>query len=130
MYRNSDYRVEIEIDLENGVYVFDDKSATGKTRLAKELRNLNAFGEDVMSYTFNDIALGRDLKSELLKRPYKVIILDRYDMYNGLGAAEIDSLSDKSIILIDCKSMNGPKIETEYGYCDIEMTADKIEVIS
>lgn len=47
MYSNNKYDVEIRIDLENGVYVFDEDSATGKTRLCKQLNELQKLGKQL-----------------------------------------------------------------------------------
>lgn len=63
MYSNSKYNVTINIYLENGIYVFDEDSATGKTRLCNELKELQKLGEPVIGYTYNDDKLGIDLKT-------------------------------------------------------------------
>ncbi len=38
LYRTDKYNVELVFNMENGLYVFDNQSATGKTRLCKEIR--------------------------------------------------------------------------------------------
>lgn len=127
MYSNHNYRINIDIYLENGVYVFHKQSATGKTRLAKELRDLQAYDRDVASYTYNDKLLGVDISS-CFQQQYKVILLDRYDMYNGDGADLIKAYEDKAIILLDCKDMRGPQIACDYEICFVDMTDTRIEV--
>lgn len=47
MYINKEYKPEISIALDNGIYVFDSESATGKTWLCKHLKKLKAYGEPV-----------------------------------------------------------------------------------
>ena len=54
MYSLNKYNVTINIELEPGIYVFDNQSATGKTRLAKLLSDYQAYGEPVIAYTYND----------------------------------------------------------------------------
>lgn len=127
MYENNKYSVSIRIRLENGVYVFNKQPATGKTRLAKELRDIQAYDGDAASYTYNDKLLGRTI-SECFSPRFKVILLDRYDMYNGDGAELIKEYADNAVILLDCKDMNGPKIDCDYDICFIEMTSSHIEV--
>lgn len=116
----------IDIQLENGIYVFDNLAATGKTRLYKELRKYQIYEGNVASYSYNDYLLGMPIESVLVSSKYKVIMLDRYDMYNGVGADLIRSCKDESIILIDCKRWL--KFNVEYEFCAIEMTNKLIEV--
>ncbi|MDO5406783.1 MAG: hypothetical protein Q4F28_05580 [Eubacteriales bacterium] len=127
MYENNKYSMTISIQLENGVYVFNKQPATGKTRLAKELRDIQAYDGDVSSYTYNDKLLGRAI-SDCFDSRFKVILLDRYDMYNGYGAELIEKYADSSIILLDCKDVDGPKIGCDYDICFIDMTSSHIEV--
>lgn len=127
MYINDKYAVTIRIELGEGVYIFNKKSATGKTRLAKELKEIQIYDKDVSSYTYNDKLLGISMES-IFNGNKKVILLDRYDMYNGDGADLIDKYAKSCIILIDCKDSNGPRIDTDYELCFIDMSSDCIEV--
>ena len=128
MYVNNKYTVKINIPLDNGIYIFDNNSATGKTRLYKELLSHQVYGERVAAYTYNDKLLGRRVDDILIPNKYDVIILDRYDMYYGDGADGIKACEDNTIVLIDCKQdfllMNTDE------WCDIDMSACEIEVIS
>lgn len=126
MYKNDRYRTKINIALNNGIYLFSHESATGKTRLAKELLKLQAYGEPVASYTYNDKLLGRKLEDLLIPHKYKVIMLDRYDMYEGDGAELINQCRDNTVILIDCKE--GFQVTNEDEDCFIEMRPDWIGV--
>ena len=36
---------------------------------------------------------------------YRVVILDRYDLYYGAGAGAIETFAQKSILLVDCKQV-------------------------
>lgn len=119
--------VDLIFDLPNGVYVFDKTSATGKTRLAQLLHGYRAQGELVASYTYNDKNLGRDI-CEVFEQKYKVVLLDRYDLYNGAGKELIHARKDDCIILIDCKQ--GTKIRCFKKICHIDMTLEQIRVYS
>lgn len=121
------YKPEIRIDLSNGIYVFDNNSATGKTRLCKELKKNQKYGEKVASYSYDDFLLSIPIEQILVPDKYKVIMLDRYDMYNGAGSSLIPKCKANSIILIDCK--RGLKFSEDYNFCFIEMTDKLIEVI-
>lgn len=128
MYSNSKYGVTIRIDLPNGVYEFNEDSATGKTRLCKELKELQRLGESVIGYTYGDDRLGINLIEVFNKIRPKVLVLDRYNMYNGTFNNEIVKWSADTIILVDCKG--DLQIDCKADWCTIEMTADKIEVVS
>lgn len=124
MYKNSEYRPNINIDLNNGVYIFDSESATGKTYLCKHLKNLRAYGEPVASFTYNDILIGNKIEDTF--KNYKVIMLDRYDLYNEMGHCLMEKYRDKSIILVDCKKGFIKDIDSEL--CFISLTENNIEV--
>lgn len=127
MYKNDMYDVEINIKLENGIYVLDEKSATGKTRLCKVLKELRKLGEPVVGYTYGDEKLGISLVDIASRVKPKVLMLDRYDMYNGTFNERFTEWSKDAIILIDCKG----DLETDActDWCTIEMEPRKIEVL-
>ena len=127
MYKNNRYDVEINIDLENGIYVFDEKSATGKTSLCKELKELRKLGEPVIGYTYGDDKLGINLVDITSKIKPKVLMLDRYDMYNGTFNNKFTEWAKDTIVLIDCKGDLETEIYTDW--CTIEMGPREIEVI-
>ena len=102
-------------------------SAIGKTRLCKELRNYQKYKESVASYSYDDYLLGMPIEQVLVPNKYKVIMLDRYDMYNGVGSELISKCKDGSIILIDCK--RGLNFNEEYDFCSLEMSDNIIEVV-
>lgn len=126
MYRLDKYAIKIVIDLENGIYVFDNESATGKTRLCKLLREYQAYGENVASYTYNDKLLGMSVDEILIPEKYKVVLLDRYDLYEGDGKELINKYAKEMIILVDCKDKFS--VTNEEDWCSIELYPDKIEV--
>lgn len=126
MYQTSKYATEIDIQLNNGIYIINSDSAIGKTRLCKELRKQQKYGEPVASYTYDDRLLGMPIENILVPNKYKVIMLDRYDLYEGEGAEGILKCKDNTIILIDCKGEFTVSVDDEW--CDINMTEAKIEV--
>lgn len=126
MFRLDKYAVKIMINLENGIYVFDNESATGKTRLCKLLREYQAYGEKVASYTYNDKLLGVPISEILEPSKYKVILLDRYDLYEGYGKELINKCAKEAIILVDCKDKF--TVTNEEDWCSIDLKPDRIEV--
>lgn len=127
MFRLDKYNVKINIKLENGIYTFDRESSTGKTRLYKVLRQYQSVGEPVSAYTYQDKKLGIPIESVIDSSKFKLIMLDRYDMYNGDAIELIKKHSKNSIILIDCKLALKGNIDD--NWCYIEMTPDLIEVL-
>ena len=105
------------INLNNGVYLFGNESATGKTRLYRELRKNQMYGEQVAAYSYHDYLLNIPIENTLIPNFYQVILLDRYDMYNGVGSEQISLCKENSIILIDCK--RGLNFQEIYEFCDI-----------
>ena len=126
MYKNDKYDIEININLDNGIYVFDEKFATGKTRLCKVLKELRKLGEPVVGYTYGDDNLGINLIDITNKVNPKVLMLDRYDMYNGTFNKELAEWSKNAVILIDCKG--NLKTDIYIDWCIIKMKPGKIEV--
>ncbi len=120
------YSPKVTIDLDNGLYLFDNESSTGKTRLFKCLRDNQKYGEFVASYSYDDYLLGIPIEKVLVPNKYKVIMLDRYDMYNGVGKDLILSCISNTIILVDCKK--GLNFGADYEICYLDMTDKLIEV--
>ena len=126
MFRIDKYNVNVTIDLENGVYTFENLSASGKTRLAKLFSKWQAYGEPVASYTYIDKLRNISLHDILFDKDIEVVVLDRYDMYKGFCSNEVIQVAGDKIILIDCKSETLINIPIET--CFIEMSEHSIEV--
>ena len=92
----TDFDYNINILLDNGIYVFDAESATGKTWLCKQLKKLKAYGEPVDAVTYNDLLAGMRLEN-VVKPQNKVVMLDRYDMYREDGYELINECAATSI---------------------------------
>lgn len=125
MFNIDIYNVAIDINLDNGIYIFDNESASGKTRLCKLFKRYQAYGVPVSAYTYNDYCIGLPIEN-VIDRKFKVILLDRYDLYEGIGAELIRQCARDSIILIDCKG--NFTVTNEDDWCIVNMTQDRIEV--
>ena len=117
------HSIKVQIDLPNGVYVFPRSSADGKTYLSSILRALGP-DDGVNSYTLDDKDFF-DVSVALNSEKYKLVLLDRYDMYFGDGIEEIQEFGKAGVVLIDCKSHDFP---FEVKYCFLHMEIDKIMV--
>lgn len=96
-------QTKICIDLPNGIYEFDAISGTGKTRLAKLLKELAVAGEPVMSYTYNDKVLGLDFDTVVKPGEQKLLVVDRYDLYRDEFNERINRFADTGVVLVDIK---------------------------
>lgn len=90
------------------------------------VKGITKTGESVIGYTYNDDKLGIDLVSQYNKTNPKVVLLDRYDMYNGMFREQIADWAKYSIILIDCK--DDLNVDYDADWCYIEMSPAGIEV--
>ena len=100
-------QIDIIINLDPGIYKLPRNSSEGKTWLYKELKRCSRIEglDNVIGYTYTDFRDGLDLQGLIDKMSgVKVIMFDRYDMYNGEFESIINKYSDTAIILIDCKS--------------------------
>lgn len=126
MYRNDRLAIRVHLDLPNELYVFDSESAAGKTYLFKQLRTMQLAGEPVFTYTYEDKLLGLKLEERLVPGKFKVIMLDRYDMYFGECAEILKKCREGAIVLVDSKDVNALPFYGEW--CMIERAPDLIEV--
>lgn len=129
MWTNKDKKqsVDISINLDNGLYIMDLYSASGKTRLTNLIKLLEAYGEPVVGYTYNDYLENKyDFREYLDRKNPKVIILDRYDMYYEAYKDVLEKWRNKAIVLVDSKSGFGLPQVDDLTY--IEMTETSIEV--
>lgn len=121
------YLPHIKVELENGVYVFDGDSSTGKTYLCNLLKEKCCYGEPVTGYSYDDYLLNVDIGTRLIPNKYKVIMLDRYDMFHGVGEDLIKACAKNAVVLIDSKTPLNFKVD--YDSCGIELTKDLIRVV-
>ena len=112
MFKIDGRRIKIDIELENGIYVFESESGVGKTYLAKVLQKYRTFNEPVASYGYENFSNGMSLE-KLLDHKFKVVVIDRYDMYSSKKLnSVIEKYRKDSVILVDCKiTVNAPKFD-------------------
>ena len=120
----------VRINLDNGIYVFDCESATGKSYLAERLHALRSVGERVDSFSYPDVkkfggpaaALnGVDFPMSDLR----VVLFDRYGQYAGEFTDLINPLRHACIVLVDCKACTGLDVT---GRCSIALSESEIVV--
>ena len=132
MWTNKDKKqsVDITINLDNGLYIMDTDSAVGKTRLTNLIKLLEAYGEPVVGYTYNDYLENKyDFREYLDRKNPKVIILDRYDMYFEAYKDVLEKWRNKAIILVDSKYCNySYVVPQDDDMVRIEMTETSITV--
>ena len=115
----------IYVNLEPGIYMFTPTSSTGKSFLAKTLREFRVYKEPVDSYTYNDYLYGLDLQNILADPTIKLLVIDRYDMIPDDVVKSIDNTSNK-IILLDCKQ--GYRGEGRVHYCSLHLKESEIKI--
>lgn len=119
----------IKIDLEPGLYAFEDISATGKTYLMSLFNVLNE--RELLSscnITYKRNISSESIICEITKQTYDIIFFDRLDLYvtNQLCDA-IGNLPKETIVLMDIKDLNLlHKIGVDIA--EIELKEDIIEV--
>lgn len=121
MFRLDKYIRKIDIQLDSGIYIFEYMSATGKTFLSKLLHQYRTIGEPVASYTYADFCIDTKLENILVPGRYKVVVIDRYDMYHS---EEFEQLMYKcakdTIILVDCKDPRNRPLYDDIVTIEIE----------
>ena len=93
-------------NVNTGLYVFLNESATGKTCLKRLLDKCRSFGEPVSAFSYGDVIYGlRPL--DLCKPTDRVVLLDRYDMYAGQFDEDVRLLAENTTVFVDAKSVAG-----------------------
>lgn len=120
--------IEISINLSPGIYIMNNKSAVGKTRLGLLLEKKFISGDATFYYSYNDYLKGVRLSDILAKREYSVVLIDRLDMfindYNVFN--DIDKYKYNTIFLLDLKSISIHYHDLQY--CNVKMRETEIEV--
>lgn len=121
---NGGYKVKI-YRTSTGIYTLGMDSAIGKSRLCSLLKTLASIGEPVRGYDYKDFKANVSIEG-LKEDGIKLVMFDRYDMYNGAFAKDIIEMGKNRVVLLDCKT--GPKLGT-VSYCrPIEMGQRAIEI--
>ena len=95
--------LHVRVDLEKGVYVFFPDSGSGKSYLASIFRELSASTKRVSSYTYTDYVPNMPIELVLDNARYDIVVLDRYDMYYGVGVESVVQFGKSGTVLVDCK---------------------------
>ncbi len=95
--------LHVSVDLERGIYVFFPYSGTGKSYLASIFRELSPGDKRVTSYTYVDYARNMPIELVLDNSRFDFVVLDRYDMYYGVGVERILRFAENGTVLVDCK---------------------------
>ena len=132
MYTNEKYSTKIYISCGNGIYLFSNESATGKTRLFKVLRKIQGYDKNVKTYTYDDLLIENktlDAFLENIGEGICVIFIDRFDMLevSKKNIEQLKKLGKDHIILIDCKQIE-LLAECDFKDAGITMTEQTITV--
>lgn len=87
--------LNVSVDLTNGVYVFFPDSGSGKSYLASVFRDLSSGRLRVASYTYTDHALNIPIELVLDNSKFDIVVIDRYDLYYGVGVENIVQFEKK-----------------------------------
>ena len=115
-------RIKVRIELEPGIYCFRPFSATGKSYLYRTLNQLRRIGCSCRGYTYEDYKEGVPFPTDC-----EVVVVDRYDMYQGKCDAEMEKAAIHGIVLVDLKSPVPPK--SLCRYCSVELPAQDIILV-
>jgi tRNA A37 threonylcarbamoyladenosine biosynthesis protein TsaE len=115
----------ISIEADNGIYIFDNMSGTGKTRLCNVLKDYMLIDDSIVAITYNDVKVFKSAVLDIIKpSKQKLLMLDRYDLYRPFAEDKIKEFGKTGIVLIDSK--------LEIGYFDdiviVGLLPDRIEV--
>lgn len=117
------YGVDINIELDKGIYLFSSYSATGKSYLLFLIKAIKS-NQRLLTYDSDDYDNGIDLGKLLESTDYDLVIIDRYDLYLDKFIKEIKEAGKHSIVLIDSKQ----GLLIDYDTCDILLERDSITV--
>lgn len=128
MYNLRVLGIDINIKLNNGIYRMDNETAIGKSRLGVLLGKAFTQNEKVFYYNYDDYKKGLRLSNILKDGEYRVVLIDRLDLYiNEYNIInDIISYKDSCIFLLDLKNIKG---YGEYAeFCSLRMSQMGIEV--
>ena len=116
--------ISVEINLENGVYTAGIYSATGKTYLYSLLRK---YAKNIaVAVTYDDLRFDIDIEKEIEKVKPKLVLFDRYAMYEGRFDKLIEKIANSCIVIVDYKN-EGNLLDISQDV-KFTLTEDKLEV--
>ena len=90
----------IEVNLPNGMYVFDNLSGTGKTYLYQIVRQLSSMPELRVTACRNVEEF-----NSMAADTAKLVVVDRYDLWGDDSMSErLASISENAVVLVDAKT--------------------------
>lgn len=119
--------VTVNINLENGIYQFCCESATGKTRLYDIIKLYQRARYNVIAYSYTDLQDGLCLGEVINRIHSKLLLIDRYGMFDDMYHENILKVSENCIVLIDSK--NVLTFNDYYTTCEIIMTPTNIDIV-
>lgn len=118
------YRIKIKCNISDyGVYLFDDVSGTGKTRLTGLLKTYRSYGENVLAYSYEDYMSN----SHIDNISNGLVVIDRYDMIAPNLVSYIRKLAKNNIVLIDYKGSD-IKFTSDDKFCTVELHKNSIDI--
>ena len=119
MYKLNKKQIEVEVRLDNGVYIPVSESAIGKTYLYKIFKQ---YGETkALGFTYSDVQVGVDVEKVIKMNKPEIILFDRYDLYVDKYHEVINEVKEFTIIILDCKIKEIQGVEiTDWCYFNLE----------
>lgn len=115
----------IKINLSNGIYQADPVSASGKSYLYTMLQELGR--DDILTLSYKDMKflINEVAINEIFSQNYKLILVDRYDLYAGMLDNYLQRYKTTAIVIIDLKQKSEDWIE---HMCEFDLTECRLEV--
>lgn len=126
MYRLDEFDVKVHVNLDNGLYRFENQSSTGKTWLCKTLKQYRTAGAQVAGYTYADKVAGLPVRS-IFYKDTKLVVVDRCTLYSEEVTEELLKHCKDTIILVDIKDLS-QELAQLCDVCFIEIYPNKIVV--
>lgn len=97
--------ISISSNVDKGIYLFEQQSSTGKTRLFQLLNTLRSRGLNVFGYTYDDYM--KNISKDVIPGNVQLLLVDRYDMYIGkINEKIIEVFNNGGLVLLDSKQIN------------------------
>ncbi len=110
-------------DMGKELYVFNSESGTGKTYLRKVLEKCHVYGKPVSAYSYETALLGlRPL--DVCKPTDKLVVLDRYEMYQDEYDDDVCTLAENTCVLADTKIC--AFLPVPYRLCTLHMDGPNV----
>ena len=117
--------MEIKINLSNGIYQAEPVSSSGKSYLYTMLQELGR--DDILALSYKDMKflVNEAAINEIFSQNYKLILVDRYDLCEGVLDNYLQRYENTAIVIIDLKQKSESWIE---HMCEFDLTECRLEV--